>query len=327
MAAAQWPPPLSGRRRSATGAAQWPPLEFSEGTVSLSASKGKHVTQATSHSETTSNVLADLPAGAQAAPSHRGADADATETAATEYDVARARGGDKEAFARLVRRYQGMVYTLAYNVLGNHADAEDAAQEAFVRAYRKLTSFRASSSFATWLFRVALSAIVDYQRRERRRLSAVETGAEPLERWGDGEAEGIERLAYVRALAALGELAPAQRLPVVLRDLYGFSYKEISRLLDRPLGTVKASVHRSRAVLRDRLGDGEQRQAEGCEQRQAEGREQRQAESREQRQAEGRERGRTGGSGPRQASASEPRQRDDEPHRGDGVGLRPGDRR
>src|SRR5674476_1221434 len=88
--------------------------------------------------------------------------------------IKRATEGDAQAFKLIVERYQGMVYSVAYNVLGNHTDAEDAAQEAFLRCYRKLPQFRSEATFSTWLFRLALTASVDYKRRERRHPEPVE---------------------------------------------------------------------------------------------------------------------------------------------------------
>ncbi len=92
----------------------------------------------------------------------------------TSADLAKAAAGDVDAFRTIVERYQGMVYSVAYNVLGDHTDAEDAAQEAFLRCYRKLPQYRGEATFSTWLFRLALNASVDYQRRERRRPEPVE---------------------------------------------------------------------------------------------------------------------------------------------------------
>ena len=161
-------------------------------------------------------------------------------------DVVRAMNGDKEAFGRLVERYQGMVYTLAYNALGTHVDAEDAAQEVFLRAYRKLPGFRGASAFSTWLFRLAVNAVVDYQRREGR----APVPAEVPERASHPDSDALEHIGYGQLMSALGQLPPDYRLPVVLRDLYGLEYKEIARVLDRPLGTVKAYVHRGRSALR-----------------------------------------------------------------------------
>jgi RNA polymerase sigma-70 factor (ECF subfamily) len=166
-----------------------------------------------------------------------------------EPDVVRAMEGDKEAFARLVERYQRMVYTLAYNTLGSHVDAEDAAQEVFLRAYRKLPGFRGASAFSTWLFRLAVNTVIDYQRRESRAPVPAEVPEAP----GHAESEALQRIGYGHLMAALADLPPDYRLPVVLRDVYGLEYREIARVLGRPLGTVKAYVHRGRSALRLRL--------------------------------------------------------------------------
>jgi RNA polymerase sigma-70 factor (ECF subfamily) len=164
-------------------------------------------------------------------------------------DVQAAAEGDGEAFRRIVERYQGMVYGLAYNMLGNHVDAEDAAQEVFLRLHQKLDGFHGLSAFSTWLFRLAVNAVVDYQRTWRRQ-AAEPSVPEPAT---DVEDEVLRRVGYAELLQAMGELPPDYRLPLVLRDVYGLAYREISDVLDRPLGTVKASVHRGRSSLRLRL--------------------------------------------------------------------------
>ena len=125
----------------------------------------------------------------------------------TPADLARAVAGDVDAFKTIVERYQGMVYSVAYNVLGNHTDAEDAAQEAFLRCYRKLPQYRSEATFSTWLFRLALTASVDYQRRERRRPVPVEVpelAAGEQAELGDG----ITAATLTAALAR-----PPRRLP------------------------------------------------------------------------------------------------------------------
>jgi len=164
-------------------------------------------------------------------------------------ELARAAEGDAQAFTLIVERYQGMVYSVAFNVLGNHTDAEDAAQEAFLRCYRKLPQFRSEATFSTWLFRLALSASIDYQRRERRRPEPVDVpdlvdeGSPDL---GDG-------VTAATLAAALHDLPDDYRVPTVLRDIYGLPYQEIAEATSRPLGTVKVMVHRGRASLRLRL--------------------------------------------------------------------------
>jgi RNA polymerase sigma-70 factor (ECF subfamily) len=166
-----------------------------------------------------------------------------------------AAAGDAEAFRQIVERYQGMVYSIAYNMFGNQADAEDAAQEVFLRLYRKLSRFSGASSFSTWFYRFTLNAVVDHQRRQRhaRAEDAAAGAAAAGEAMGDAEGEALDRVAYGELMAALAELPPDYRAPLVLRDVYGLSYREISCELDRPLGTVKAMVHRGRNALRLRL--------------------------------------------------------------------------
>jgi RNA polymerase sigma-70 factor (ECF subfamily) len=167
----------------------------------------------------------------------------------TSAELARAVDGDVDAFRTIVERYQGMVYSVAYNVLGNHTDAEDAAQEAFLRCYRKLPQYRGEATFSTWLFRLALNASVDYQRRERRRPEPVEVpdvAAGEQTELGDG-------ITAATLTAALHDLPDDYRVPTVLRDIYGLPYQEIADFTARPLGTAKVMVHRGRASLRLRL--------------------------------------------------------------------------
>jgi RNA polymerase sigma-70 factor, ECF subfamily len=164
-------------------------------------------------------------------------------------DIGRAGNGDAEAFRLIVERYQGMVYSIAYNVLGDPMDAEDAAQEAFLRCYRKLGQYRSEASFSTWLYRLAMTAAIDYKRREG--VRSVPGGTPEL---AEGSATALGESVDASALvAALRELPDDYRVPTVLRDVCGLPYQEISELTARPLGTVKAMVHRGRAALRLRL--------------------------------------------------------------------------
>jgi len=167
----------------------------------------------------------------------------------TPADLAKAAAGDVDAFKTIVERYQGMVYSVAYNVLGDVTDAEDAAQEAFLRCYRKLPQYRSEAAFGTWLFRLALTASVDYQRRERRRPEPVEV-PDVADQTQTELGAGITATTLV---SALHDLPDDYRVPTVLRDIYGLPYQEIADLTARPLGTVKVMVHRGRASLRLRL--------------------------------------------------------------------------
>ena len=193
---------------------------------------------ATSQAPATSN----LPEAAYAA---RAAEPDAGE-------LARAAAGEPAAFRALVERYQHLVFGCTYTVLGNRADAEDAAQDAFMRLHRSLRGYRGEAQFTTWLFRLAVSAAVDHRRRRRRRFLAETTDAVP-EVLAGPEVPADVREEARRLLEAMAELPPAKRTPLALREVYGYEYGEIAALLGRPLGTVKSAVHRGRQALRESL--------------------------------------------------------------------------
>lgn len=165
--------------------------------------------------------------------------------------LARARDGDAEAFRRLVEHYQRLVASVAFTMTGDRHDAEDVAQEAFLRVYRGLESFRGEAAFTTWVFRVAVSAALDHRRRRRRSFAASPDGeaGELTVDVGRREATPEQRERALAVVAAMGTLRPALRGPLVLREVYGLEYNEIAVLLDRPVGTVKAAVHRGRRAL------------------------------------------------------------------------------
>lgn len=175
--------------------------------------------------------------------------------------VRRARAGDAGAFEHLVVRYQRRIFNLALRLLGSRADAEDATQEAFVRAFASLASFRGESRFGTWLYRVAVNACHDLLRR-RQREHPGGTEPAPATPRGAAEASGPERVAEraeVRLLLerALAELPVEYRAAVVLRDLHDLSYEEIAHVLGVAVGTVKSRIHRGRRWLRLRLAEWE----------------------------------------------------------------------
>jgi RNA polymerase sigma-70 factor (ECF subfamily) len=172
-----------------------------------------------------------------AQPSHQARVAD---PAADE--IRRAAAGDMDAFRSIVRRHERLVFGVAYTVLGDRLDAEDAAQEAFLRLHRALPRYRAEAAFGTWVFRLAVTAALDQRRRVSRRPAAP-LPRESLEATPEQRAEAAE------LLASMAALSPALRAPLVLREVYGYEYAEIAALLGKPTGTVKAAVHRGRAAL------------------------------------------------------------------------------
>jgi len=163
--------------------------------------------------------------------------------------VARAATGDRRAARVLVERYQRLVYSVAWKLCGDGQEADDIAQEAFLRVLRGLPGFRQEARLSTWIFRVTVSAALDYRRREERR-AAPQTAVGVPPRLEPGPEVTVEQLEQCRAvLDAMGGLGPAVRHPLVLREVYGLHYEEIGALLDKPVGTVKAAVHRGRAAL------------------------------------------------------------------------------
>lgn len=169
--------------------------------------------------------------------------------------VARARAGERQAFSLLVRRHQATVYRVCYRVLGNREDVEDAAQEAFVRAYRKLDTFRGQSAFRTWLLRLTVNVSLN-ERGRRKPLASldgsdparVDTAAEP-----GPEAEALRSEAAAQVHGALQSLTPNHRAAVILRDLEGLSYPEVAAALGVPEGSAKGWAHRGRERLKELL--------------------------------------------------------------------------
>jgi RNA polymerase sigma-70 factor (ECF subfamily) len=166
--------------------------------------------------------------------------------------VERTLAGEMRAFEELVERHRGVVYRVAARIAGQH-DADDVAQDAFLRAFHRLPRFRRESPFRGWLLRITHNAALDaIARRKRSTLDAgadaehpsieggaVRTPAQHLE-----ETERRDRLA-----AKLQLMKPAHRAVLVLRDLEGLSYEEIAAVTDAPLGSVKGRLHRARAEL------------------------------------------------------------------------------
>ncbi|MGE5672532.1 MAG: sigma-70 family RNA polymerase sigma factor [Mycobacterium leprae] len=181
-------------------------------------------------------------------------------TAPDELLVQRAQVGDERALCELITRYERKTYNLAYRLMGNHADAADAAQEALVRVYTHLHLFRGDSAFSTWLFRVATNTCLDeLRRRGRVRCASLDStlstdvGELPRQSGGEDEspAERAERHEIQAAVQrAINRLPEDYRIVVVLRDLHEYSYQEIADSLGTSLGTVKSRLHRARHALR-----------------------------------------------------------------------------
>ena len=167
--------------------------------------------------------------------------------------VQRATAGDTTAFAQLVSAYQNPVYNVAYRLLGNSVEAEDAAQETFIRAYRYLETYDSTRKFSSWLLAIASHYCVDVLRRKRLKLLSMDdlppmvelsmpTVQQPEEAViANQNADAVQQM--------LNSLDPSYRTPVVLRYWYDMSYREIAEAMDVTESTIKTRLHRARLKL------------------------------------------------------------------------------
>lgn len=179
--------------------------------------------------------------------------------------IARARAGDGEAFASLVRTWQDRVFTTVLRMVNRRDDAEDLCQEAFVRAWHALPHFEERASFGTWIFRIAVNLCLSHRRDQRRHPVEPLPSGSPDDNGHAGSGEIADpraarpeeaTLADERRRAvqsAIAALDPESRAVVVLRDLQDQSYEEIADELGVPVGTVRSRLHRARMELKDRL--------------------------------------------------------------------------
>jgi RNA polymerase sigma-70 factor (ECF subfamily) len=166
--------------------------------------------------------------------------------------VARARQGDTSAFDLLVRRHAGPVYRIALRILGDRAAAEDAAQEAFITAWRRIADIRAGQAFAAWLFRIVTNRAIDAAHRRRPDLPA-DYGISPPSRAAGPEEYALAAGLQAALVAALGQLTPPQRACWVLKELEGLSYEQIADITQTSPDAVRGRIHRARSRLAEEL--------------------------------------------------------------------------
>lgn len=177
--------------------------------------------------------------------------------------IARAQSGEREAFEQIVRLYQRKVYSVTYRFTGNTEDASDLAQEAFIKIYRSLSTFRGESSFNTWLHHVVANVCRDYLRKQQRRIQVVDNGTEDnpgyqLQVASSDEVVQPERQLMIKEQKKIlqkhiEQLAPDYRLVLIMRDLQDLSYEEIAATLQINMGTVKSRLNRARMKLKESL--------------------------------------------------------------------------
>ncbi|HET8676451.1 MAG TPA: sigma-70 family RNA polymerase sigma factor [Blastocatellia bacterium] len=168
-----------------------------------------------------------------------------------------AQSGDGEAFCQLARRYERRIFSLALHYCRSAHDAEDLSQEAWLKAYRSLRSFRGEASFYTWVRQITINTFLNYKRRTKMLdKEVIPTDAEGLEH---PHARSVEeslndKILVEKVMQALGELTSQQRLIFLLKHREGMTYDEIAASLGCSAGTVKKSLFRAVLKLRERLG-------------------------------------------------------------------------
>jgi RNA polymerase sigma-70 factor (ECF subfamily) len=181
-------------------------------------------------------------------------------------EVEQARHGNRQAFNRLVRRYQNMIVSLCTHLIGNKNDGEDAAQDAFVNAYLQLGSFRAEARFSTWLYTIAVNVCRNRQRSFWHKIFK-QSSAVGIPGKGDDASEMIEIIDSSplpsqelekkelrdQIKRAIGLLPSRYRELIVLRDIRQLRYDEIAAILDVPEGTIKSGIARARLALQVEL--------------------------------------------------------------------------
>ncbi|HOU13019.1 MAG TPA: sigma-70 family RNA polymerase sigma factor [Anaerolineae bacterium] len=165
--------------------------------------------------------------------------------------IARAQTGDRQAFSSLVYHYRESVINVVYRMCGDAGLAEDAAQEAFIRAWQNLPRYKPRSPFRNWLYRIATNVALDTLRRER---DAEDIEDAPLAASSLGPEAAVERNERAEQVRqAVLALAPASRAVLILREYEDLSYKEIAETLDIPVGTVMSRLNYARTQLRETL--------------------------------------------------------------------------
>jgi len=184
--------------------------------------------------------------------------------------IRRAQRGDSEAFERLYHLHKGRVYSLCLRMLGNTAEAEEMAQEAFLQLFRKIQTFRGESAFSTWLHRLSVNVVLMHLRKKQLPLVSLDETVDP-----DEAVEGPKRdigeedpllvgaLDRVTLEDAIAQLPPGYRQVFLLHDVDGYEHNEIAEMMDCSIGNSKSQLHKARLRLRELLKHARRRKLEG----------------------------------------------------------------
>ncbi len=168
-------------------------------------------------------------------------------------------GGDKQSFNRLVILYQARIYNLAYNYVKTEEEAKDVAQDVFVTAYRALPKLRDDTKFGAWLYQIGINHCRNRYKKLKRRgyftNKSIDNEDDPVHlEGGDSPEQKLEQQRTIKLVRnTIAQMSESEKEVLMLRDLQGLPYEEISEILDVPLGTVKSKLNRARLNLKNKL--------------------------------------------------------------------------
>lgn len=179
------------------------------------------------------------------------------------YLLEKSKNGDVEAFEYLVNKYQKKVFNIALRMMGNYDDAGELAQEAFIKIFKSIKSFKEESTLSTWIYRIATNVCLDEMRKRKKRWilsldEEIQAEDGEIQRQVEDHAPTPDIIAEINDTKsvinkAIEKLPEDYRTVIVLRDLQGFSYEEIAKIIDKPDGTVKSRINRARKELKEIL--------------------------------------------------------------------------
>jgi RNA polymerase sigma-70 factor, ECF subfamily len=178
--------------------------------------------------------------------------------------VRKSRDGDIYAFEELIKSYEKRIFNIAFRMTGNREDASDTAQEACIKIFKSLDKFKENSSFSTWVYRITSNVCIDEIRKRKNNVIPLIVESQdgdyemPVEDKSQRPDEIIENKEMSMLIKkCINELIPEHRIIIIFRDIYGYTYEEISETLSISMGTVKSRLNRARNMLRSILKNTE----------------------------------------------------------------------
>ncbi|MFC2060958.1 RNA polymerase sigma factor [Elusimicrobiota bacterium] len=172
--------------------------------------------------------------------------------------ILKAQKKDWQSFEGIVKKYQDKIYSISLTLTGNRLEAEELAQRAFIKLWKKIGKFEFRSAFSTWLYRLVHNIFYDYVRSEKRKRN-IEVPLEKFHSLADKEADIYSKLEEKELKEILyrtiNRIPEKLRMVVIYYDIEGMSYKEIAGIIRKPIGTVKSRLNRGRSILRNELGN------------------------------------------------------------------------